>query len=218
MDNRHHWENIYQHKQPHEVSWTQAVPAASLQLIHSLQLPRSASVIDIGGGESRLVDFLLDEGYENITVLDISATALEKTKERLGPRAQQVKWIVSDITTFEPDTTYDVWHDRATFHFLTTPAQVAKYLQIAGRAVSGCLVISTFSENGPEKCSGLTIRQYSEASLEQQLAAHFDKVRCMKEDHVTPFHTRQEFLYCLFRRKRQGEGAGIRQAVPGAHL
>src|SRR5690606_6653155 len=137
--NRNHWENIYQHKQPGEVSWTQAVPAASLQFMHSLQLPKSASVIDIGGGESRLVDFLLDEGYENITVLDISATALEKTKERLGPRAQQVKWIVSDITAFEPDTTYDVWHDRATFHFLTTPAQVAKYLEIAGRAVSSYL-------------------------------------------------------------------------------
>ncbi|GAA0555126.1 class I SAM-dependent methyltransferase [Chitinophaga japonensis] len=203
MDNRHHWENIYERKQSHEVSWTQDTPATSLQFIQSLQLPKSASIIDIGGGESRLVDFLLHEGYENITVLDISANALEKTKQRLGPGAQRVKWIVSDITAFEPDTTYDIWHDRATFHFLTTPAQIARYLQVAGQAVNGYLVIGTFSENGPETCSGLPIQRYSEASLEQQLSPYFEKVRCIKEEHVTPFQTRQEFLFCLFKRKQQ---------------
>jgi len=129
-----HWEKVYETKEPHEVSWTQEVPKTSLEMIHSFPIDRSAKIIDIGGGDSTLVDFLLEQVFENITVLDISAKALEKAKARLGDRAQLVTWIVSDITQFQPETTYDVWHDRAVFHFLTEQEQIEKYLNIARKA------------------------------------------------------------------------------------
>ena len=199
---QHHWEKIYSTKQPDEVSWTQQVPVASLNFIHNFHLPLTASIIDVGGGESRLVDCLLDEGYEDITVLDISATALQKAQERLGERAQRVKWIVGDITAFKPARQYDMWHDRATFHFLTTKEQIAKYLRIAANAVGSFITIGTFSENGPEKCSGLPVRRYSEAALQLQLLSVFEKIRCIREDHVTPFNTHQEFLFCSFKKKK----------------
>ena len=153
--NKEHWEAVYQTKGPEEVSWTQEIPKTSLNFIHSFSLNKSAKIIDIGGGDSKLVDFLLDEGFENISVLDISAKALEKAKLRLGNRSEKVNWIVSDILDFKPDTAFDVWHDRAAFHFLTTKEQVEKYIEIAQSVVSGYLTIGTFSENGPKKCSGL---------------------------------------------------------------
>ena len=118
-ESKQHWEKIYASKQPNEVSWTQTVPVTSLAFVHQARLPKSAQIIDIGGGDSTLVDFLLNEGFENITVLDISATALDKAKKRLGDKAKKILWVVSDITSFKPSSTYDVWHDRATFHFLT---------------------------------------------------------------------------------------------------
>lgn len=203
MDKHQHWEKIYRTKQPDEVSWTQQVPAASLSFIRGFGLPRSASIIDVGGGESRLAEFLLDEGYEDITVLDISDTALQKAQQRLGDKGRRIKWIVSDILDFKPGRQYDIWHDRATFHFLTTEEQIAIYLQTAAKAVKSFMTIGTFSENGPEKCSGLVIRRYSETMLEQQLSASFDKVKCMTEEHITPFNTRQEFLFCSFSRKEE---------------
>jgi SAM-dependent methyltransferase len=195
-----HWDIVYQTKNPDQVSWTQAVPQTSLDFIHSFGISKKAKLIDIGGGDSKLVDYLLEEGYENITVLDISAKALEKTKKRLGNKAKKVKWVVSDITTFQPDTTFDVWHDRATFHFLTTEVQVAKYMETARKAVSGYLTIGTFSNNGPEKCSGLPIKQYTEAALAHVLENGFNKLRCITEDHITPFDTAQNFLFCSFKR------------------
>jgi SAM-dependent methyltransferase len=195
-----HWDIVYQTKKPEQVSWTQAVPKTSLDFIHSFGISKKAKLIDIGGGDSKLVDYLLEEGYENITVLDISAKALEKAKKRLGNKAKKVKWVVSDITTFQPDTTYDVWHDRATFHFLTTEEQVAKYMDTARKAVSGYLTIGTFSNNGPEKCSGLPIKQYTEAALTHVLENGFNKLRCITEDHITPFDTAQNFLFCSFKR------------------
>jgi len=146
---KNHWEKVYETKQPNEVSWTQEVPETSLEFIHSFNLPKTAKIIDVGGGDSKLVDFLLDEGYENITVLDISAKALERAKSRLGDKASQVTWIVSDVTEFQADTTYDIWHDRATFHFLTTTEQINQYLDIANRAIGSYLTIGTFSKNGP---------------------------------------------------------------------
>jgi len=201
-DNRkEHWETVYTTRQPGEVSWTQDVPRTSLELIQSLRMPRSARIIDIGGGDSKLVDFLLEEGYEHITVLDISAAALECAKARLGDKAARVTWIVSDITEFAPDGSYDVWHDRAAFHFLTTAGQIQKYIRTAGAAVKGYMILGTFSENGPARCSGLEIKRYSEPQLEEALAADFTKIRCMTEDHVTPFHTVQNFLFCCFRKK-----------------
>lgn len=200
-ERKQHWEKVYTTKQPHEVSWTQAVPAVSLDFIRSFNLPKSARIIDVGGGDSKLAGFLLDEGYEHISVLDISEAALLRAKKRLGERAAMVKWIVADITEFVPEETYDVWHDRATFHFLTTPEQIEKYLDTARRAVSGYMAIGTFSENGPKKCSGLDIKQYSETELTARLNDGFEKIRCVTEEHVTPFNTTQHFLFCGFRRR-----------------
>ena len=197
---KQHWENVYETKDPDQVSWTQAIPRTSLDFIHSFQLDKTAKIIDVGGGDSRLVDFLLEEGYENITVLDISSKALEKAKNRLGDKAKKVNWIISDITAFQPSTTFDVWHDRAAFHFLTSPEQIETYLNIARKAVTGYLTIGTFSTNGPARCSGLTIQQYSEDSLTRQLENSFSKIHCIIEDHLTPFNTTQNFLFCSFKR------------------
>lgn len=197
-----HWDNIYQQKGPDEVSWTQDVPQHSLEMIRELELPKTAGIIDIGGGDSKLVDFLLEEGYQNVTVLDISAKAIERAKERLGSeKAKQVNWIVSDILTFEPQQTYDLWHDRATFHFLTEDASIAYYKKLTEKAVSQYMIIGTFSDNGPEKCSGLPVSQYDETSMANQFAHAFDKLKCERKEHVTPFETSQEFIFCSFERK-----------------
>jgi SAM-dependent methyltransferase len=199
-ERKSHWENVYKSKGPEEVSWTQDVPQTSLDFINGFELPKTANIIDIGGGDSKLVDCLLDQGYTSITVLDISEKALEKAKKRLGKRSEQVKWIVADVTEFNPDEQYDVWHDRAAFHFLISPEQIGSYLEIARKSIKGYLIIGTFSENGPKKCSGLEIRQYSEAELELQLADGFQKLHCINEDHTTPFNTIQNFLFCGFKR------------------
>jgi cyclopropane fatty-acyl-phospholipid synthase-like methyltransferase len=182
------------------VSWTQEIPQTSLDFIHSFNLPKTAKIIDIGGGDSKLVDFLLDEGYENITVLDISENALEKAKNRLGDKAEKVNWVVSDITEYEPTERFDVWHDRAAFHFLTTQEQINKYITNANNAINGYMTIGTFSNNGPKKCSGLEIKQYTEAELQDQLLKSFEKIRCITEDHITPFNTAQNFLFCSFKK------------------
>jgi trans-aconitate methyltransferase len=197
-----HWEHIYTTKQPGEVSWTQTTPKTSLDFIHNAKLEKSAGIIDIGGGDSLLVDHLLDEGFENISVLDISEQALKRAKERLGDKAKKVTWIVSDITEFQPSQSYDFWHDRAAFHFLTTEPQIAKYLSIARQNLktNGFISIGTFSTNGPKKCSGLDIKQYSEAALTTELEKGFQKIKCITEDHVTPFNTKQNFLFCSFKR------------------
>jgi len=197
---KEHWENVYESKQPNEVSWTQAVPQTSLDFIHSFGINKTAQIIDVGGGDSQLVDCLLEEGYENITVLDISEKALEKAKKRLGKRAEMVNWVVSDITEYQPDRTFDVWHDRATFHFLTSSKQIEQYLEIAKQAVNGFLTIGTFSDSGPQKCSGLDVKQYTESELTLQLNKGFDKLKCITEDHITPFGTEQNFLFCSFKR------------------
>jgi len=198
---KNHWETVYETKNPDQVSWTQEIPQTSLDFIRSFGVNKDASVIDIGGGDSLLVDFLLQDGYNNISVLDISEKALEKAKKRLGKNADKVKWIVSDITEFQPKDKYDIWHDRATFHFLTTPEQITKYVDIAKTSVSGYMSIGTFSTNGPTKCSGLEIKQYDEASLSHQLETGFSKLKCITENHETPFGTIQNFIFCSFRRK-----------------
>lgn len=157
---------------------------------------KTAKIIDVGGGESKLVDFLLEEGYENISVLDISANALEKAKKRLGDKAKKVNWIVADITEFEPTEQYDVWHDRAVFHFLTEDNDIKKYQDLVSKAVKGKMVIGTFSTNGPLKCSGLEIKQNDEISLTSNFAADFEKIECFTIDHITPFDTIQNFIFC----------------------
>ena len=196
-----HWERIYQTKNADEVSWTQSVPQTSLDFIHSFKLPKTTRIIDIGGGDSKLVDYLLRDGFNDITVLDISGAALEKAQIRLGEKGKRVKWIVSDIADFNPKEHYDLWHDRATFHFLTREDQIRTYLNIAGKAISNYMVMGTFSKNGPEKCSGLSIKQYSEDQLQDQLSKYFTKIKCVNEDHITPFQTTQNFLFCSFKKR-----------------
>jgi hypothetical protein len=198
-EKKSHWENVYKTKQSSEVSWTQEVPVASLEFIRNFQLPKSSPIIDIGGGDSRLVDFLLEDGYTDITVLDISSAALERAKARLGDESNKVQWIVSDITELKPIKQYKVWHDRATFHFLTSPEQIQLYLAIARKTINGYLTIGTFSESGPQKCSGLDIKQYSESDLENTFFEGFRKLKCVNEDHITPFETKQNFTFCSFK-------------------
>lgn len=198
---RQHWQTIYETKQPHEVSWTQEKPQPSLDFITNLKLPKDAAIIDIGGGESRLVDELLDRGFTDITVLDISGKALERAQKRLGQRAGAVRWIESDILDFHADHAYDVWHDRAAFHFLTEPAQVAQYINTVKQCVKGHLFIGTFSENGPKKCSGLDITQYNTQTLQQLFAEDFTPTFTLTQDHHTPFGTVQNFVFAGFVRK-----------------
>lgn len=201
-DRKSHWENIYENRQPDEVSWYQAIPAISLDFVKLAKLPKTASIIDIGGGESFLVDYLLEEGYKNITVLDISDAAIRHARQRLGDNAKKVKWIVSDVCDFEPEEKYDFWHDRGTFHFLTNEEDIQKYIAIIRKAVKpkGYVVIGTFSDLGPQRCSGLEIHQYSEDLMERQVEPYFQKVHSRREDHLTPYNTVQNFLFCCFRK------------------
>lgn len=199
---KEHWEKVYREKQPHEVSWWQENPKTSLDFIHSFNTPKSAQIIDVGGGDSKLVDALLDEGFENITVLDISERAIERAKLRLGRKVERVHWVVSDVNEFQPERTFDVWHDRAAFHFLTDPISVERYISVTERAIKhgGYLILGTFSSSGPKTCSGLPVHQYDEGSLTSGLQNGFEKIKCINEDHITPFNTKQNFLYCSFRR------------------
>ena len=202
-NNKSHWENVFATKSPNEVSWTQTYPTTSMKYIESLQLSKSANIIDIGGGDSNLVDALLENGYENIWVLDISEFALERAKKRLGKKANKVHWIVSDITEFETNIKFDFWHDRAVFHFLTEEENIDKYVALVNKnsADSGNFLLGTFSENGPLKCSGLEIKQYSENIMKQTFKDSFEAVNCFTEDHTTPFNTIQNFQFCGFKKK-----------------
>ena len=200
---KQHWENVFATKEETEVSWFQPYPKTSMEFLELFQLPLSANIIDIGGGDSHLVDALLDKGYQNIWVLDISANALEKAKQRLGEKAKQVHWIVTDVTEFIPPVQFDFWHDRAAFHFLTNEEAVNQYVSIAESGIkeNGYLVLGTFSENGPEKCSGLQIKQYNEASMSERFEVAFSRIKCITENHTTPFNTIQHFLFCSFQHK-----------------
>ena len=200
---KNHWENVFATKAPAEVSWFQTYPTTSMAFLELFEIPLSANIIDIGSGDSHFVDALLDKGFQNIWVLDISTIALERAKKRLGKRADSVNWVVSDVIDFEPPVPFDFWHDRAAFHFLATEKAVNKYVSIADKGIksNGVLVLGTFSENGPKKCSGLEIQRYNEASMSQRFETSFDRVRCITEDHTTPFNTVQNFLFCIFKKK-----------------
>lgn len=198
-----YWDTVYSTKGENEVSWFQPYPKTSMEFVALFHLALNANIIDIGGGASHFADALLDKGYRNIWVLDISAKAIEKAKQRLGARASKIHWVVSDITAFEPPVQFDLWHDRAAFHFLTSDDKINKYVSIAEDAIrkDGYLILGTFSENGPKKCSGLDIRQYSEASMSARFEVAFERIRCIEENHTTPFNTLQHFLFCSFRKK-----------------
>jgi ubiquinone/menaquinone biosynthesis C-methylase UbiE len=197
---KEHWEKIYATKQLNEVSWYQPTPETSLQFVKEFNLPKDAAIIDVGGGDSFLVDHLLDLGFTNVTVLDISEKAIERVKPRLGEKASQVKFIVADASAFRPVEHYDLWHDRAAFHFLTDEKEIDRYLHTVKQHLKpeGKLVIGTFSEEGPTKCSGIQIKQYSERTLSEKLEEFFHKIKCITVDHITPFNTVQNFLFCSF--------------------
>ncbi|MCE3260469.1 MAG: bifunctional 3-demethylubiquinone-9 3-methyltransferase/2-octaprenyl-6-hydroxy phenol methylase [Bacteroidetes bacterium] len=200
IERKKHWENIHRTKDVTEVSSYQPTPLTSLELIEKTGKGKNARIIDIGGGDSFLVDHLLDKGYTDITVLDISEEALNKAKKRLGEKASRVKWIVADVAAFSPTEKYDVWHDRAAFHFFTNEEDINKYVLTSKTNLNenGVLIIGTFSEQGPTKCSAIQIKQYSEESLTKTFSEGFEKLECFKVDHPTPFNTIQNFLFCTF--------------------
>lgn len=202
FDRKNHWENIYKTKELKDVSWFEPTPETSLGFFKQFNVPKSAKIIDIGGGDSFLVDHLLALEYSDITVLDISESALERAKTRLGNDALKVKWIVADAATFKPTEKYDFWHDRAAFHFLTQEHEIVNYLNTVQQSIlpTGVLVIGTFSESGPKKCSGIEIKQYSEVSMTEKLNRFFEKIKCITVDHKTPFETIQNFVFCSFRK------------------
>ncbi|MDG2146622.1 MAG: class I SAM-dependent methyltransferase [Flavobacteriaceae bacterium] len=193
-----HWENIYSSKQPNELSWTQKIPQISLDLIKSLNLSKSSSIIDVGGGQSMLVDFLIDLGYTNISVLDLSKNAISKTKRRLGENAKKVNWIETDILDFKSSIKFDLCHDRALFHFLTKKNDVKKYINKISLFASK-LVVGTFSIEGPKRCSGLEIRQYNQNSMKETFErGGFKSISFSKSDHLTPSNRIQKFIFGVF--------------------
>ncbi len=199
-----HWEEIYQTKDTvREVSWYQDTPKTSVNLILSTRVDKNASIIDIGGGDSRLVDTLVELGFKNICVLDISAKALQKAKTRLGEKGRSVTYIETDILEFDTESRFAIWHDRAAFHFLTKEEDIVRYVTTAGRFIkpNGYLIIATFSTNGPKECSGFAITQYSEDTIKKTFQKNFSHIRSFEEIHTTPFHTKQNFLFTVFKRK-----------------
>ena len=202
MNTQLHWEHIYQTKAPNQMSWYTLHLNASLDLIDRASASRAAAIIDIGGGESTLVDDLLARGYQDITVLDISQTAIDANKERLLRRAANVHWIAADITkaALKPSG-FDVWHDRAVFHFLTAASDREAYVHQVERALKpgGHVIIGTFGPEGPVRCSGLDVVRYDAASLHDEFGKHFRLVESLKQLHQTPFGTTQQFLYCYCR-------------------
>jgi 2-polyprenyl-3-methyl-5-hydroxy-6-metoxy-1,4-benzoquinol methylase len=200
---KNHWEKVFTTKAYNEVSWFQEYPKTSVEFLELFNLPLDANIIDIGAGDSRFVDVLLEKGYRNIWVLDISGAALERAKSRLGDKAFQVNWVVSNVLDFKPTVKFDFWHDRAAFHFLTSDEKINRYVALTAESISpnGFLVLGTFSESGPTKCSGLEIKQYTETSMSDKFNENFDRVRCVREEHATPFNTMQSFQFCSFRRK-----------------
>lgn len=202
FNRKSHWESIYQTKELKDVSWHEPIPQTSIDFFTQYKVSKTAKVIDIGGGDSLLVDHLVDMGYRDITVLDISETAINRAKKRLGQRANKVNWIVSDISSFHPTEQYDFWHDRAAYHFLTREDEISSYIETASRHINpaGILVLGTFSEKGPKKCSGLEIKQYSESELTNRFKHEFKKRICIEIDHKTPSGVFQNFVFCSFKK------------------
>ena len=197
MSKKEHWDNIYSTKTLQEVSWHQPIPETSLDFILSLGLAKDSPIIDIGGGDSFLVDFLINEGYTNLTVLDISKVAIERAKIRLAKNANKINWIVSDIINFFPERKYSIWHDRAVFHFLRKDQEINSYLKSlnSGTATDGRLVLGTFAENGPTRCCALDVKRYSFNDLEKKIGDQFHIEKMINSIHQTPFKTEQSFNF-----------------------
>jgi len=199
-DPRHHWQAVYKTKACTDVSWYQPVPQRSLELIQATGLPPEAALLDVGGGASTLVDHLLDAGFKDITVLDVAPAALEESKARLGSAGVQIRWIAADATTWQPPRRYDLWHDRAVFHFLVDAALREQYLSVLEAAVApgGYVVMATFGLQGPARCSGLDVQRYSVEDLSAVLGPAFRLVTSDIDEHVTPGSQVQQFVYGLW--------------------
>ena len=203
---KQHWEDVYSAKASNEVSWYQSIPDTSLSLIRASKAGSAAGsaakIIDIGGGASTLADHLLAEGFRDVTVLDISEAAIEQARQRLGTRASQIHWLVADIVSWRPQTRYDLWHDRAVFHFLTNPEDRRAYVAALKATLrpGGTVILATFAPDGPERCSGLPVCRYSPEMLAAELGAELTLVQTIAEDHHTPSGAVQPFIYCRFTR------------------
>lgn len=201
-DSKTHWEKVYASKPADTVSWYQPTAETSLRLIQETGVAKTGAILDVGGGASTLVDGLLREGYRRVTVLDLSMEALRTAQLRLGDRKTEVDWIEADITTVQlPENTYDIWHDRAVFHFLLDPHQRQAYVRAVQRSVrdNGHVIVATFAEDGPEKCSGLSVKRYSADTLHDEFGGSFALVHHEQEPHKTPLGTIQNFVYCYCR-------------------
>lgn len=203
MQSKEHWNKVYSSKPADGVSWYQEHAESSLRLIQQTGVPPSAEIIDVGGGASTLVDDLIASGFTHLSVLDLSEAALDATKQRLGSSADEVQWIAGDITKASlPSLSYDVWHDRAVFHFLTDEADRQAYVQAVLRSVKpgGFVIVATFSEDGPTHCSGLPVKRYTADELHDEFGTPFELISHEKEAHHTPFGTTQNFVYCFCRK------------------
>jgi SAM-dependent methyltransferase len=201
-DRHAHWEGVYRARPSNDLSWFQQNPALSVEIITALAPNRDARIIDVGGGDSLLVDHLLDLGYRRLTVLDISVSAIERARTRLGSLGEIVRWIATDVLAVEPLGTYDVWHDRALFHFLLEPKERQQYVAAVTTAVvsEGVAVIATFAPDGPQRCSGLDVCRYDEQTLAAEFADSFVLSDARREEHRTPWGSEQRFVYAVFRR------------------
>ncbi len=203
MNKKTHWETVYETKSDREVSWFREHLDNSLRMILNTKVGKEAAIIDVGGGSSTLVDDLLKNGFADLSVLDISAAALQKSRARLGTNADKIEWIEADITEVSlPENHYDVWHDRAVFHFLTDEDDRQKYVRLVMRSlkVGGHIIVASFGLDGPKKCSGLDVVQYSPDSMLNEFGDEFKLVSSFNETHETPFDTTQEFIYCYCRK------------------
>ena len=200
MSTKSHWEKIYSEKSPQEVSWTQEIPETSIEFFNEFKLSKTSPIIDIGGGESKFVDYLLEEGYQNISVLDISENAIKRAKDRLGKKSKNIEWIVCDINDFNPKKKYALWHDRAVFHFLTSNVEINRYVENV-KQNSENFIVGTFSTSGPKKCSGLEISQYDKNLLSKLFEESMTINKVEYINHITPFETTQNFIFCSFSAK-----------------
>lgn len=201
-NSREHWDNVYATKAVTEVSWYEPMPEISLKCIADFELAKDDPIIDVGGGDSFLAEFLLAKGYTDVTVLDISQNAIDRAQKRLAEKAEEIAWITKDIVDLVPEKEYKLWHDRAALHFLTEDSQVEQYLQVLRKALrpNGFAVIATFSEKGPAKCSGLEVRRYSIAELQRLFSDGFTTLNCRNVDHETPSGKLQNFTVCCFQK------------------
>ena len=202
IDRKLYWDNAYQNKPTNQTGWFQKIPQVSLDLINSTGLAKSAKILDIGGGDSLLIDHLLNLGFENITIVDVSDLAIKRAKKRLGKNGSKVNWVVSDILDFQSSEKYDLWHDRACLHFLTSDQEIARYYKLVEHVMAnkGTVILGVFSKSGPTSCSGLPIKQFNSTELNQFASDSFELLESFETVHLTPSNARQNYVFCRFKK------------------